>query len=154
MIFFYLLEFYIIFKVFSVLGTITAISGTAVPDRTQEAQRGAQIGQSITSVLLYGLGLWVAYRYNETGLRIFAWIGIIAMVVFSIVIIIVIALIIRILVSSQPDHKNLKVALSISIVVVVIVCIAAYILTIIIIKLSFKLAKQIESKKSLATPQI
>ncbi|CAF1427048.1 unnamed protein product [Rotaria sp. Silwood1] len=66
MIFFCLLEFYIIFKVFSVLGTITAISGTAVPDRTQEAQRGAQIGQSITSVLLYGLGLWVAYRYNET----------------------------------------------------------------------------------------
>ncbi|CAF1314055.1 unnamed protein product [Rotaria sordida] len=43
--------------VFSVLSTITVISGTAVPNRMQEAQRGAQIGQCITSVLLYGLGL-------------------------------------------------------------------------------------------------
>ncbi|CAF1535647.1 unnamed protein product, partial [Rotaria sordida] len=36
----------------------------------QATQRGAQIGQSLISVIFYGFGIFVAYRYYETGLRV------------------------------------------------------------------------------------
>ncbi|CAF1513450.1 unnamed protein product, partial [Rotaria sordida] len=55
---------------FSIIGTINAISGNEITNRMQATQRGAQIGQSLISVIFYGFGIFVAYRYYETGLRV------------------------------------------------------------------------------------
>ncbi|CAF3565778.1 unnamed protein product [Rotaria sp. Silwood1] len=55
---------------FSVIGTINAISGNGISNRMQGTQRGAQIGQSLISVIFYGFGIFVAYQYYETGLRV------------------------------------------------------------------------------------
>ncbi|CAF5169630.1 unnamed protein product, partial [Rotaria sp. Silwood1] len=51
---------------FSVIGTINAISGNGISNRMQGTQRGAQIGQSLISVIFYGFGIFVAYQYSET----------------------------------------------------------------------------------------
>ncbi|CAF1418733.1 unnamed protein product [Rotaria sp. Silwood1] len=55
---------------FSIIGTINAISGNEIANRMQATQRGAQIGQSLISIIFYGFGIFVAYRYYETGLRV------------------------------------------------------------------------------------
>ncbi|CAF3771104.1 unnamed protein product [Rotaria sp. Silwood1] len=60
----------IILSAFSVISTISAISGNGMSNSMQETRRGTQIGQSLISLLFYGFGIFVAYRYYETGLRV------------------------------------------------------------------------------------
>ncbi|CAF5033865.1 unnamed protein product, partial [Rotaria sp. Silwood1] len=55
---------------FSVIGTINIISGNGISNRMQGTQRGAQIGQSLISVIFYRFGIFVTYRFYETGLRV------------------------------------------------------------------------------------
>ncbi|CAF1269753.1 unnamed protein product [Rotaria sp. Silwood1] len=35
---------------------------------------------SLISMLISGLGFWATYKYNATGLRVFAWLGVIGLV--------------------------------------------------------------------------
>ncbi|CAF4960966.1 unnamed protein product, partial [Rotaria sp. Silwood1] len=134
---------------FSVIGTISAISGNGMSNSMQETRRGAQIGQSLISLLFYGFGIFVAYRYYETGLRVFAWLGIISMVLFGIgIVIVLIVLLAASSILKMKDHvdsEGLMIGLSIGIFFAVLICIACLILT---------LAKLIESKKSLTIQQI
>ncbi|CAF1219116.1 unnamed protein product, partial [Rotaria sp. Silwood1] len=54
----------------SLISTITAIYGNRIGDGIKETHGGMQFGQSLISVLFYGFGIFVAYRYYETGLRV------------------------------------------------------------------------------------
>ncbi|CAF4827632.1 unnamed protein product, partial [Rotaria sp. Silwood1] len=53
----------------SLVSTITVIYGNRIGDGIKETHGGMQFGQSLISVLFYGFGIFVAYRYYETGLR-------------------------------------------------------------------------------------
>ncbi|CAF3728718.1 unnamed protein product [Rotaria sp. Silwood1] len=53
----------------SLVSTITVIYGNRIGDGIKKTHGGMQFGQSLISVLFYGFGIFVAYRYYETGLR-------------------------------------------------------------------------------------
>ncbi|CAF4007127.1 unnamed protein product [Rotaria sordida] len=59
-----------VFLALSVIGTISAIYENGISNSTQGTQGGVRIGQSLISVLFYGFGIFVAYGYFETGLKV------------------------------------------------------------------------------------
>ncbi|CAF4424753.1 unnamed protein product, partial [Rotaria sp. Silwood2] len=56
--------------VFCVVGIINAISGNGIHNRMQATKPAAQVGESLTAMIFYGFGIFVAYRYYVTGLRV------------------------------------------------------------------------------------
>ncbi|CAF3725010.1 unnamed protein product [Rotaria sp. Silwood1] len=59
----------------SLVSTITVIYGNRIGDGIKKTHGGMQFGQSLISVLFYGFGIFVAYRYYETGLRMVCFIS-------------------------------------------------------------------------------
>ncbi|CAF3544451.1 unnamed protein product [Rotaria sp. Silwood1] len=50
-----------------IVGTISEISESGITKGIQETRRGAVIGEGLLSILFYSFGIFVAYRYYETG---------------------------------------------------------------------------------------
>ncbi|CAF2862858.1 unnamed protein product [Rotaria sp. Silwood2] len=142
---------------FSLVSIITVISGKRIEDGIKEIHGGVQFGQSIILLFFYIFGIFVVYRYYETGLRVFGWLGTIIMIIMAILI--VVLLFVGIAASATKDldndndNKNPMTAVSMGIFVTVLSSIARLILTIIIIIFAFKLAKLIDVKRSLAIQQ-
>ncbi|CAF4086602.1 unnamed protein product, partial [Rotaria magnacalcarata] len=74
----------------TVIGAFSSIAGSGAPSNTQHSIRGAQIGQSLISVVFLSFGYLVACRYSQTGLQVFAWLNIVGLVILSIGLIILI----------------------------------------------------------------
>ncbi|CAF3522470.1 unnamed protein product [Rotaria socialis] len=142
--------------VLGVLGAIASIASNDVQYGSKYSIRQTGIGQSLISLLLYSFGYLVAYRYSQTGLRVFAWINIFALASAGIGL--VVRMIFGFLVLTTPtstDHGQLILAsLSVFLFFVVIIIIACFVYQIVIIKHAFKLARLIEAKKSLFFQQI
>ncbi|CAF0997331.1 unnamed protein product [Rotaria sordida] len=142
----------------SVVGMINAVSGSEVRHGMQDGRRGVEMGQSVIAILFYSFGIFVAHRYYQTGLRVFAWLGIIELVIFSIIIIVIICFAITATaaanITDDDMNKSILIGASVAIFFVIIICIACLILTIIIVKFAFKLARLIDAKRSLTIQQI
>ncbi|CAF3729854.1 unnamed protein product [Rotaria sp. Silwood1] len=116
-----------------------------------------EIGEWLIEFFLYAFALFVAYRYSETGLRVFAWLGVINLVLFGFVILILI--ISGIFGSPKNDSSDKYSTTSRQNIERVnkepyspFFCVAIYavnfILMIIIVKLTFKFSKLIAAKKA------
>ncbi|CAF3727842.1 unnamed protein product [Rotaria sp. Silwood1] len=127
----------------SLISTITAIYGNRIGDGIKETHGGMQFGQSLISVLFYGFGIFVAYRYYETGLRVFAGLSIIILITMAILI--VFLLFAGIAASATGNFSNddksqtLTLGVSIGILAIVLACIARLVLTVTILSHSFLL---------------
>ncbi|CAF3671991.1 unnamed protein product [Adineta steineri] len=51
------------------------------------SQKNASVVGSIASIAYYGFGLLVSYKYSEIGLRVFAWLGVVILVITGIALI-------------------------------------------------------------------
>ncbi|CAF1625952.1 unnamed protein product [Rotaria magnacalcarata] len=139
--------------VLAVLGTISSIAGVGITNNSKYSSRGAEISQSIISVVFLSFGYLVVHRYSNIGLRVFAWLNIIDLVIVGIAlaILVICGLVVVSTTSSVVDaeQKGILVGLSMVVIIAIILIIAGFILQIIIVKLAFKLARLIEAKKSL-----
>lgn len=57
-------------QAFSVVSTIATLAEFGNTNSGENAQRGSQIGSSLTAILVYGIGILVAHQYSTLGLRI------------------------------------------------------------------------------------
>ncbi|CAF0907571.1 unnamed protein product [Rotaria sordida] len=119
----------------------------------------AEIIEYLISIILYTFGLFVVYRYSEIGLRVFAWLNIITLIIVGIVI-----LALFIIGMTNSNDINLSTLYGENPTRIIktqkgpFFCAFLYIpdciLTIIIVKFAFKLAKIINHKKSLPIQQV
>ncbi|CAF3379955.1 unnamed protein product [Rotaria socialis] len=138
--------------VLTVLGTISSITGNGIVNNSKYSSRGTEIAQSIISVLFLSFGYLAAQRYSKIGLRVFAWLNIIELVIMGIVLAILVIcglVVVRAASSAANGEQKGILVLSIVVVVVIIAVIIGLILQVIIVKMSFKLARLIEAKESL-----
>ncbi|CAF4334185.1 unnamed protein product, partial [Rotaria magnacalcarata] len=56
--------------VLAVLGTISSIAGVGITNNSKYSSRGAEISQSIISVVFLSFGYLVVHRYSNIGLRV------------------------------------------------------------------------------------
>ncbi|CAF1405366.1 unnamed protein product [Rotaria sordida] len=56
-----------------------------IVDRTRNPQESGRLSQPLLSILFYSFGLFVTYKYHQTGLRVFAWLGVIMLICTGIV---------------------------------------------------------------------
>ncbi|CAM2726260.1 unnamed protein product [Rotaria socialis] len=125
----------------AVLGVVSSIVGSEAP------------------IIFLSFGCLVAYRYSPTGLKVFAWLNVVGLVILGIGVIVCIffGFVSLTVVASAANDRGQGIQVGVSIMVllfVTIILIAAFILQIVIMKLAFKLARLIEAKKSLPHQQI
>ncbi|CAF4750166.1 unnamed protein product [Rotaria sp. Silwood1] len=141
----------------SVVGMLTTASENRIWNGIQETSRGVSVGEYLIVVLLYGFGIFVAYRYHAIGLQVFACLEIISLAMVGITIIIAFFWGLSPSTSEKfayDRHRSgyMKGASSIiwmSLPFAIAVCV----LDITIIQFSFKLAKLIDVKRCLALRQ-
>ncbi|CAF1139690.1 unnamed protein product [Rotaria sp. Silwood1] len=120
----------------------------------------AELVEFLSLIIAYSFGLFVARRYYETGLRIFASLIVLEMVMISIGIIIVVLIIFGAIPRTAPnstayrEHDSLMIRTQIGAFYCAFVYIVTFILDIIIVKFAFKLAKLIAVERSSTMPQI
>ncbi|CAF4383817.1 unnamed protein product [Rotaria socialis] len=108
--------------VLTVLGTISSITGNGIVNNSKYSSRGTEIAQSIISVLFLSFGYLAAQRYSKIGLRVFAWLNIIELVIMGIVLaILVICGLVVVRAASSAANGEQKGILVLSIVVVVVI---------------------------------
>ncbi|CAF0872362.1 unnamed protein product [Rotaria sordida] len=66
------------------MNAINAIFGHNSQHHIKQTQRGVQVGQSLISIAFYTFGIIATYRYSQIGLRVFAWLGIISLIILGI----------------------------------------------------------------------
>ncbi|CAF3917676.1 unnamed protein product [Rotaria sordida] len=122
-----------------------------------------EIGEYITAILFAAIGLFVTFRYSEIGLRVIAWISIIESVGIGIAILFLICTdftgrhaqnsITKYSVTNQQDNSH-AIPKRMGSFMCTIGHIIAFVFWVIIVKLTFKLAKLIGAKKAIAIQQI
>ncbi|CAF1217710.1 unnamed protein product [Rotaria sordida] len=140
-------------------GTITIIFGPTIDICLIGNGNIAKIAGCLISILFYTFGIFVAYRYYQTGLRVFAWLNIITLIILGIAIV---ALFITGITNSNNillsiyngQYPNTMIKTRTGAFVCAFIYIPDFILNIIIVKFSFKLAKLIDAKISLTSQQI
>ncbi|CAF2025390.1 unnamed protein product [Rotaria magnacalcarata] len=135
----------------AILRTIFIIVDFGATNHSSNSMLSVQFGQSVISVILYSFGYLVTHRYSKIGLRVFAWLNIIDLVIVGIALAILFVSVSTFLSTRistlDGQHQGIGIGLSIVVFVAIILIIAAFILQIIIVKLAFKLARLIEAKK-------
>ncbi|CAF2705403.1 unnamed protein product [Rotaria sp. Silwood2] len=139
-----------------VCGLIDAIFTSTIRYCLIPNTRLEEIGEFLIEIFLYALTLFCAYRYSETGLRVFAWLGVIELICLGFVILILIPGIFRLPEKNSIDKYSTTSLQNIERVnkkrygpfFCACVYITDFILTIIIVKLTFKLSKLIAAKKA------
>ena len=138
--------------VLSVLGAINGFISTGITDTYWQSERYGQSIRSVISVLYFALGYLVAYRYYSIGLRVFAWVCIIDLIIsgiaFGLIIYLAFTYIATQSKAGDEQFEAITGEMKIVILFAIIVIIISFILTMVIIKLAFKLATLIENKKS------
>ncbi|CAF1326912.1 unnamed protein product [Rotaria sordida] len=122
-----------------------------------------EIAEYIIAILFYAIGLFVTFRYSETGLRVIAWISIIELVGIGIAILLLICTdftdrhaqnsITKYSVANQQDNSRVIIK-HMGSLMCTIVYIIAFVFEVIIVILTSKLAKLIGVKKTIAIQQI
>ncbi|UJR07532.1 hypothetical protein I4U23_011820 [Adineta vaga] len=142
----------------SIAGALSAISTSAVRNEIGSSKGRSEVGFNIISILFYAFGTFVAYRYYQIGLRIFAIIGVIILVLEAIAVILLLLLGVVVLTAlSQSDageHKGMIVGASFGAFFVIFIVAASFILTVIIVKFAFKLARLIDANKYLMVQSV
>ncbi|CAF0803910.1 unnamed protein product [Rotaria sordida] len=140
------------------MNAINAIFGHNSQHHIKQTQHGVQVGQSLISIAFYTFGIIAAYRYSQIGLRVFAWLGVISLIILGIAIAVFLIFGITAITAGSVTDDNMSKSLMIgtSFVFFILACvvIVAFILTIIIVKLAFKLAKLINGKQTVVIQQI
>ncbi|CAF1247590.1 unnamed protein product [Rotaria sordida] len=113
------------------------------------------IGVILILIVFYSFGIFVTSRYHHTGLRVFAWLNIIYLIILGITLIGLFLLLIP-----QIIHVNnrkggpigLASAFAIAMLLLfIIICLTAFIITVFIVKFVFKLVRLIANNKCLTT---
>ncbi|CAF1222460.1 unnamed protein product [Rotaria sordida] len=144
----------------SVLRMISVIFGNGSNACLIKTEFVAEIVQFLSSILAYSFGLFVTRRYYETGLRIFAWLIILELVIIGIGIIIVVLIILGGIPRTVPnsttykDRDSLMIRTQIGALTCAFIYVFASVLDIIIAKFAFKLINLIGIKRSLPVSQI
>ncbi|CAF3428905.1 unnamed protein product [Rotaria sp. Silwood1] len=137
--------------VFSLINFLFVIHSYAASEslESQSPNSSSQLALVIVSVIYYGFGLLVTHRYYQTGLLVFALLGLIVFLVTSIVIIM---LLIRII---QTAKQVGFVAAGIIVAIIfVTICSLGLILQLFIIRYAFKLYTLLKKNKRLTIEQI
>ncbi|CAF1426482.1 unnamed protein product [Rotaria sordida] len=122
-----------------------------------------EIGEYVITILFAAIGLFVTFQYSEIGLRVIAWISIIESVGIGIAILFLICTdftgrhaqnsITKYSVTNQQDNSH-AIPKRMGSFMCTIGHIIAFVFWVIIVKLTFKLAKLIGAKKAIAIQQI
>ncbi|UJR07538.1 hypothetical protein I4U23_011826 [Adineta vaga] len=142
--------------VFIINSTTTTSTSTTASAYYLKQNRTYTFTQPVLSAIFYALAFYVTYNYHPTGLRVVAWLLIIATVLlclsfslFSILFIIII--------SGVPIHEQLDSYVTVSGVIITVLGIivaVSLVIQIILIKLCFKLARLINANKKVSIPQV
>ncbi|CAF3394744.1 unnamed protein product [Rotaria socialis] len=108
----------------------------------------SQFVSIIISIFYYGFGLLVAYRYYQTGLLVFGWLGSV-----SLLLVLVIALVI--LIGTIVTTSRLGVAKGIIVAIIfILVCLTASLLQICTVRYAFILSKLLNNVKHFTVDHI
>ncbi|CAF1394666.1 unnamed protein product [Adineta ricciae] len=141
----------------SVASAVSAIPGSSYESETGTTRRSSQVGENFVAILFYTFGIVVAYNYYQTGLRVFAYLGVIILGFAGIAAVIFLFLGISALVAVSQSGKGqygFLLGASIGAFLFVILLVANVILTVIIVKFAFKLARLIEASERLAVQPV
>jgi hypothetical protein len=143
-----------------VVALVSMVFGSALTTEMNGTQRSIKVGQAIIAILFYGFGIFVARRYSAIGLRVFAWLNIIELVAMGIgIVLLVFVMIMGVSVINYAavvygQMKDLLVgATEGTFIFTIIIYIAAFVLLVIIVKLTFKLARAIDANQRLIIQQ-
>ncbi|CAF1316318.1 unnamed protein product [Adineta steineri] len=142
----------------SVVGTISAISESKLEGDIGVPRRSSQGGHSFISMLYCSFGIIVTYQYSQNGLRVLVCLGIIMLVIMGIVATIILCLAIGAVAFLNYTDNNEKQAMIIGVSLGAFIFLLTYavdfILTVIIVKFAFKLARLIDGNKHLTTQRV
>jgi len=115
--------------------------------KDQSLNSSSQLVSLFLSIVYYGFGFLVTYRYYRTGLLVFAWLGFLSLLIYAVLIVIALILVTTIL--------NAGVGQTIGIVIVtIIVFLIASLLQGFIVRYAFLLSKLLKHTKPLTIEQM
>ncbi|CAF0892066.1 unnamed protein product [Adineta ricciae] len=141
----------------SVASALSSIPESSYESEAGRTRRSSQVGENLVAALFYTFGILAAYNYYQTGLRVFAYLGVIILSFVGIVVVICLFLGISALaVGSQFDkeQRGFLLGASIGVFFFVVLLAANVILTVIIVKYAFKLARLIDASERLAVQPV
>ncbi|CAF1325100.1 unnamed protein product [Adineta ricciae] len=148
-------KFFSLFLVF--VFALSSIPESSYESEAGRTRRSSQVGENLVAALFYTFGILAAYNYYQTGLRVFAYLGVIILSFVGIVVVICLFLGISALaVGSQFDkeQRGFLLGASIGVFFFVVLLAANVILTVIIVKYAFKLARLIDASERLAVQPV
>ncbi|UJR07533.1 hypothetical protein I4U23_011821 [Adineta vaga] len=128
---------------------VSSSSTSTIYAATKSSNR--QLLQTILGLFFYSFAYYVTHKYHSIGLRVVAWLVIISAVLFCIIIGIIAFMFIIMMTGVQlPEYLKYYYAFGgILITFIVVVSNIVLIIHVIIVKLSFNLARLIDAKKNL-----
>ncbi|UJR25854.1 hypothetical protein I4U23_007204 [Adineta vaga] len=121
---------------------------TSSSSKDQSPNSSSQLVCILMSFIYYGFGLLVTYRYYQTGLLVFAWLGLISLLLM---LVIVIVILIGIIITTS--HLGFAKGIIVGIIFIVL-CLTASLLQIFAVRYAFSLSKLLKSTKRLTIEQI
>ncbi|CAF1376226.1 unnamed protein product [Adineta ricciae] len=140
-----------ILLILSVIDLVLGLTGVKFLNDQGMHVMAYYISQAIVWILLSIFGLLVAYKYNRTGLLIFAWVNVVLLVILGVLIIIILSIIGWLSFSKRfrQHYEPPLFVVILSIVGIVFIAIRIY-----VIKVAMKLARLIKMNKNLINETI
>ncbi|CAF0857419.1 unnamed protein product [Adineta ricciae] len=121
---------------------------TSSSNKDQPPNSSSQLVSILIAFVYYGFGVLVTYRYYQTGLLAFAWLGFVSLLLMlAVVIVILIGVIIT------TSHLGFVKGILVGVIFIVI-CLAASLLQIFAVRYAFRLSKLLRSTKRFTIEQI
>ncbi|CAF0965124.1 unnamed protein product [Adineta steineri] len=121
---------------------------TSDSKKDQSPNSGSQLVSVFISIIYYCFGLLVTYRYYQTGLLVFAWLGFVTLLSM-------LAFVIIILVGIIVNTSHLGVAKGVIVAIIfIIICLTASLVQIFTVRYVFILSKLLKNTKRLTIERI
>ncbi|CAF1202733.1 unnamed protein product [Adineta ricciae] len=121
---------------------------TSSSNKDQPPNSSSQLVSILIAFVYYGFGVLVTYRYYQTGLLVFGWLGFVTLLLMlAVVIVILIGVIIT------TSHLGFVKGILVGVIFIVI-CLAASLLQIFAVRYAFRLSKLLRSTKRFTIEQI
>ncbi|CAF3440416.1 unnamed protein product [Rotaria socialis] len=139
--------------VLSAISTIADICKTTIrEDSVRRPPRGVPIVESLVLHLVYSFGFFVTYRYHKLSLQVFAWLNVVLLFYFGIGYVGFLVGTIILAFSNSDErsiyiYENRDINVPVGICVSILTMSAVLVFTILIVMLSFKLAKLIRMEQ-------
>ncbi|CAF1357293.1 unnamed protein product [Adineta ricciae] len=134
----------------AIIHTIYSFAWFACDNSPKQSQQDESLLISLLSLLFFGFGLYVTHNYCRLGLYMFAWSGIAVLIGSGVCILhLIVGIMTLVPVYHATNNKDFVINTLMLLLMIAVLHLSAFVVTLIVIKLAFKLAKLIDANENL-----